>query len=261
MSPTMAKKSTVKKKTAKQAVIERDGGKTHAAREGSVKYLNTAKSDKQDEFYTQLSDIEKELRHYTKHFKGKTVLCNCDDPQGQQFLSLLLAQLREAEAEEADHHLLQELRRRSVQQAHGGKGNLPRIRRRQERQPRSRPGRNRHPQVKRRRRFSQRGMRQAAQASGYRRHQSAVFVVPGVRRAACEVQEEVPHHRELNAITYKEIFKLIKENKIWLGVNSNRNFSGFIVPEHYAMHGTEARRRRERKQDSFDEYHLLVHKH
>ena len=33
-----------------------------------------------DEFYTQLTDIEKELRHYSKHFEGKTILCNCDDP-------------------------------------------------------------------------------------------------------------------------------------------------------------------------------------
>ena len=44
-----------------------------------------------------------------------------------------------------------------------------------------------------------------------------------------------------NAISYKEIFKLIKENKIWIGINSNRNFSGFIVPKHYPLHGTEAR--------------------
>jgi hypothetical protein len=62
--------------------------------------LHAAKATKQDEFYTQLSDIEKELRHYTKHFKGKTVLCNCDDPQ-VAILSLLLAQLREAEAEKS----------------------------------------------------------------------------------------------------------------------------------------------------------------
>ena len=47
--------------------------------------LHAAKATKQDEFYTQLSDIEKELRHYTKHFKGKTVLCNCDDPQVSNF--------------------------------------------------------------------------------------------------------------------------------------------------------------------------------
>lgn len=44
-----------------------------------------------------------------------------------------------------------------------------------------------------------------------------------------------------NAITYKEVFKLIKRNRIWIGINSNRNFSGFIVPKHYSLHGTEAR--------------------
>jgi hypothetical protein len=47
--------------------------------------LHAAKATKQDEFYTQLSDIEKELRHYTKHFKNKTVLCNCDDPKVSNF--------------------------------------------------------------------------------------------------------------------------------------------------------------------------------
>lgn len=49
------------------------------------KNLNKAKSSKKDEFYTQLSDIERELKHYKKHFKGKVVLCNCDDPRVSNF--------------------------------------------------------------------------------------------------------------------------------------------------------------------------------
>lgn len=49
------------------------------------KSLNAAAAAKQDEFYTQLTDIEKELRHYRKHFTGKTVLCNCDDPFESNF--------------------------------------------------------------------------------------------------------------------------------------------------------------------------------
>ena len=44
------------------------------------KTLGKAKMQKKDEFYTQLSDIENELRHYKKHFKDKIVFCNCDDP-------------------------------------------------------------------------------------------------------------------------------------------------------------------------------------
>ena len=47
--------------------------------------LNVAKTNKKDEFYTQLSDIEKELRYYRKHFRGKIVYCNCDDPTVSNF--------------------------------------------------------------------------------------------------------------------------------------------------------------------------------
>ena len=47
--------------------------------------LVKANRAKKDEFYTQLSDIEAELKHYKKHFKGKTVFCNCDDPYESNF--------------------------------------------------------------------------------------------------------------------------------------------------------------------------------
>lgn len=47
--------------------------------------LNKAKSSKKDEFYTQLTDIEKEMKHYKKHFKGKVIYCNCDDPRVSNF--------------------------------------------------------------------------------------------------------------------------------------------------------------------------------
>ena len=47
--------------------------------------LHKAKAEKKDEFYTQLSDIEKELFHYKSHFKDKVVYCNCDDPLVSNF--------------------------------------------------------------------------------------------------------------------------------------------------------------------------------
>lgn len=49
------------------------------------KNLNAAKTAKKDEFYTQMYDIERELKHYTAHFKDKVVLCNCDDPYESNF--------------------------------------------------------------------------------------------------------------------------------------------------------------------------------
>ncbi|EIC19492.1 adenine-specific methyltransferase EcoRI family protein [Thiorhodovibrio frisius] len=48
-------------------------------------YLRRAKNSKKDEFYTQLADIERELKHYKAHFKGKVVYCNCDDPRVSNF--------------------------------------------------------------------------------------------------------------------------------------------------------------------------------
>ena len=49
------------------------------------KTLHDAAKAKQDEFYTQLTDIEKELHHYRQHFKDKVVFCNCDDPYESNF--------------------------------------------------------------------------------------------------------------------------------------------------------------------------------
>ena len=49
------------------------------------KNLNAAKTAKKDEFYTQLTDIERELQHYWSHFRDKVVLCNCDDPYESNF--------------------------------------------------------------------------------------------------------------------------------------------------------------------------------
>lgn len=51
----------------------------------NLKLTNARKANNNDEFYTRLSDVEDELRHYTEHFEGKTVLCNCDDPTWSAF--------------------------------------------------------------------------------------------------------------------------------------------------------------------------------
>ena len=47
--------------------------------------FDRARKAKQDEFYTQLTDIEREMRYFKQHFNGKTVLCNCDDPFESNF--------------------------------------------------------------------------------------------------------------------------------------------------------------------------------
>ena len=49
--------------------------------------LSRAREERNDEFYTQLEDINNELKHYREHFRGKTVLCNCDDPRVSNFFT------------------------------------------------------------------------------------------------------------------------------------------------------------------------------
>ena len=61
------------------------------------KSLNTAAKAKEDEFYTQLSDIEKEMRYYRNHFKGKTILCNCDDPYESNFFKYFVLNFNKLE--------------------------------------------------------------------------------------------------------------------------------------------------------------------
>ena len=55
------------------------------------KLLDDAKKLKKDEFYTHLSDIEKELKHYKSQFKNKVVYCNCDDPYESNFFKFFAA--------------------------------------------------------------------------------------------------------------------------------------------------------------------------
>jgi hypothetical protein len=57
-------------------------------------WLTAAKANKQDEFYTQLADIENELKHFRKHFKNKVVLCNCDDPYESDFFKYFVINFR-----------------------------------------------------------------------------------------------------------------------------------------------------------------------
>jgi hypothetical protein len=56
-----------------------------AQSKSSNKNMHSAKKAKNDEFYTQLPDIENELKHYKDHFYGKSIFCNCDDPERSFF--------------------------------------------------------------------------------------------------------------------------------------------------------------------------------
>ena len=61
------------------------------ARQSSNQNFKKAKASKKDEFYTQLTDIEKELKHYKDQFRGRVVYCNCDDPFESNFFKYFAA--------------------------------------------------------------------------------------------------------------------------------------------------------------------------
>lgn len=61
------------------------------------KNLYSAKRTKNDEFYTRIEDIERELSHYKEYFKGKTILCNCDDPRASNFFKYFALNFNEFE--------------------------------------------------------------------------------------------------------------------------------------------------------------------
>ena len=87
--------NTPKKRGRKKKVTEPIKGSDSLSVEDDVDYskikepknlkLTRARKAKNDEFYTRLCDVENELRHYSKHFKDKVVLCNCDDPTWSAF--------------------------------------------------------------------------------------------------------------------------------------------------------------------------------
>lgn len=68
--------------------------------------LKAAKKAKADEFYTQLSDVENELRHYKRHFRDKVVFCNCDDPYESNFFKYFAMNFNQLGLKKADCNLL-----------------------------------------------------------------------------------------------------------------------------------------------------------
>lgn len=82
---------TTARETAEESGSRRGAGSVTAS---TNSWLTAAKANKQDEFYTQLSDIENELRNFRKHFKDKVVLCNCDDPFESDFFKYFVINFR-----------------------------------------------------------------------------------------------------------------------------------------------------------------------
>lgn len=203
--------------------------------------LHIAKSSKKDEFYTQLSDIESELKHYTEHFKNKVVFCNCDDPRNSNFFKYFAYNFEKLKLkklittcyknQEADLFFQDESEKAVFLEYNGDLNG------------------NKIPDAE------EIGIRPLIGDGDFRSTESIellkqsdiVVTNPPFSLFREYVDQLVKYDKKfliignINAITYKEIFKLIKENKTWLGINMGRGVSGFIVPSDYELFGTEAR--------------------
>ena len=201
--------------------------------------LHIAKSLKKDEFYTQLSDIERELKHYKNHFKNKVVFCNCDDPRVSNFFhyfsynfeNLGLKKLKTTcyKNQEKDLFLQKDSENAVFLEYTGDKNG------------------NKIPDAE------EIGVKPLKGDGDFRSKESIdllkqadiVVTNPPFSLFREYVEQLVAYEKKfliignINAITYKEIFKLIKDNKAWLGINMGRGISGFIVPDHYELYGTE----------------------
>ena len=211
------------------------------ARKVEHSMLTSAKTSKKDEFYTQLSDIERELKHYKKHFKDKVVLCNCDDPRVSNFFHFFsynfekfgLKKLIATCYKSQDSDLFsQNNSERAIYLEYTGDKNGNNV-------PDAEEIGIKHLQGD--------GDFRSKECIELLKKADIVVTNPPFSLFREYVAQLIEYDKKfliignINAISYKEIFKLIKENKAWLGMNMGRGISGFIVPKHYELYGSEAR--------------------
>lgn len=200
-------------------------------------FLRNAKKNKKDEFYTQLHDIESEMQYYKGCFKDKIVYCNCDYPLTSNFYKYFATNIRDLGIKKvtSSSYVDNELNLFSDNSFNNGiyyeySGfNDERV----------------VPTLKDIFKLKGNGDFRSAECVRLLENADIVVTNPPFSLFREYVEQLIKYKKNfliignINAITYKEIFKLIKENQVWLGVNLGRGISGFIVPNHYEMYGSE----------------------
>ncbi len=214
------------------------------------KNLNAAAVAKKDEFYTQLSDIANELKHYWPHFEGKTVLCNCDDPYESNFFkyfALMFNQLKlkklictcwdgspitgkeldlfsDTEDETGRSRVAYKIELTEMRDLNGdGAVDLGDV---------ELFLKNNKPEL-----LKEHGDFRSAECVELLKEADIVVTNPPFSLFREYVAHLIEYGKKFliignqNAVTYNEIFPLIKENKLWLGFNAGD--MAFTVPEDY----------------------------
>jgi len=205
------------------------------------KDLNKAKAAKKDEFYTRLEDIELELKHYRQHFKGKTVLCNCDDPRCSNFfryftLNFEVLGLKKVIAtcyknQDVDLFSQHECEKAVYQIYEGDKNHNRKVD-------------DEEIEVKY---LEGDGDFRSKECVALLEESDIVVTNPPFSLFREFVSFLVQHNKKfiiignVNAIKYKEIFPLIMGNKLWLGASIHSGDREFQVPDDYPLQASSCR--------------------
>lgn len=173
--------------------------------------LHKAKDAKNDEFYTRIEDVAEELRHYKKHFAGKVVLCNCDDPTWSAFWRYFHLNFAELGLKKLISTHYDRTEPTYKMEYEGGDDNNVEV-----------------------------GVKTPLEGNGDFRNKECLDLLdesdivvtnPPFSLARAYVQCLREHNKQfviigdLNWITYKEIFPMLKNNEIWLGYSSVKEFT------------------------------------
>ncbi len=188
--------------------------------------LQAANKAKQDEFYTQLPDIEKELKHYRTHFRGKTIYCNCDDPTISNFFRyfhlnfaklglkrLITTCYKNRQTDLFSKHDMET----AARVEYVGNGTQPAVFQ-----------------------LKEDGDFRSRECIEFLKQADIVVTNPPFSLFREYIAQLVEYDKKfviigsMNAITYKEIFPLIRDAKLWLGHGPAGKDMLFDVPEDYA---------------------------
>lgn len=183
--------------------------------------LHSAKKAKNDEFYTQKDDIEAELQHYAEHFRGKVVYCNCDDPESSEFWKFFVRVFNEWGLKKliATHYEPNEANFSYKLEAVPDETGVVKM----DAKPIITP-------------LPCNGDFRSAACIELLKEADIVVTNPPFSLFREYVAQLMEYGKKFliigprNAITYKEIFPLIKDNRLWLGYGFSKSDAYFRIP-------------------------------
>ncbi len=183
--------------------------------------LNNAKDSKKDEFYTSLEDIKKELTYYKHHFKNQIVYCNCDNPSESNFYQYFVDNFKDLGlkklilshyTKDGSAHYVEYTPENTIKKNLDGNGDF-----------------------------------RSNECIELLKQSTIIVTNPPFSLFREYVSQLIEHNKRfliignVNALTYKDIFKLIRDNKIWIGASIRSGDREFRVPSDYALNTSGSR--------------------